>query len=70
MKAPSKNMSTSLRGQRAPGRTPSSVEVSALRPFSPSMIAPGEGGVSNPPGAVHPSSTKKYADAAGKKVGG
>jgi hypothetical protein len=69
MKSPSKNVSRSLRGQRAPGRKQTGVSVSKLTTGG-SMIVPGEGGVEDPPGARHTNSAKDHADALGRLVGG
>lgn len=50
MKAPSKNVSKSLRGQNPPGLTGgNNIEVSGLKKGS-SMTVPGEGGVEAAPG--------------------
>lgn len=48
-KAPAKNISKSLRGQRSGGRSAETVSV-AEPSGRPSMTAPGEGGVEEAPG--------------------
>lgn len=61
MKAPSKNVSASLRGQRIAGRGQESISVTK-QSGRPSMTVPGEGGVERPPGAMHERSAAKYTD--------
>ena len=70
MKPPSKSISASLSGQRAPGRTAGPVTVTSPRANSPSMTLPGNGGSSKPPGMRHPSSAAKYAEPNSSKLGG
>jgi hypothetical protein len=71
MNTPSKNMSASLRGQggkAGPAETPT---VSKQRPMTAaSSVLPGEHGVEQPPGAVHPRSAQHYAGAVGGHFGG
>lgn len=50
MKAPSKNVSASLRGQSPAGRSPEAVSVTEQRSGGPTMIVPGDGKVEAPPG--------------------
>ena len=74
MKAPSKNISTSLSSQRSPGRGPIEVSQSGLRPAVPSMTVPGEGRVSQAPGANQKNprlerSAANFANAMNGKVG-
>jgi hypothetical protein len=49
VKAPSKNIAASLRGQRNGGRQPETITITEQR-RGPSMIVPGEGKVEAPPG--------------------
>lgn len=71
MKSPSKNMSSSLAGQRSGGRSPEPVTVSKQRSMSEAgMRIPGEGTVSNPPGRPEPATAKRYASAGGRRYGG
>lgn len=65
MKAPSKDISASLRGQKPGGRSSESVEVSGVQ-AGESMTVPGTGSVSKPPGMQHERSAAAYADPAGK----
>ncbi|HTI81748.1 MAG TPA: hypothetical protein VL614_14970 [Acetobacteraceae bacterium] len=76
MKAPSKNISNSLRGQSPPGRGAESVQVGKLKGYSPSMTLPGEGKTSMAPGTHarddgrQERSASVYAGVVGSKVGG
>lgn len=71
MKAPSKNIGASLRGQRVGGRAGEAVQVSGMkRASAASMTIPGEGGICNPPGSVDSASVKKFADPVGGHFGG
>lgn len=65
MKAVSKNVSASLRGQKPGGRGPETVEVSGTK-SGVSMTVPGEGSVQEPPGMMHERSAAHYAGPAGK----
>lgn len=65
MKAPSRNISSSLRGQSPGGRSGEPVEVSGLK-AGVSMTVPGEGSVEEPPGMMHERSAAHYAGPAGK----
>ena len=58
-KAPSKNVSASLRGQRVPGRAPLQVSTSEMK-RGVTMTVPGEGGVEEPAGVMHDRSVAKY----------
>lgn len=60
MKAPSKNISASLKGQRAGGRGPEPVNVSGTK-SGVSMTVPGDGSVAEPPGAMHENSAAHFA---------
>jgi hypothetical protein len=51
MKAPSKNISSSLAGQTSQANQPEEVSVSELRSGGPTMTVPGDGKVQAPPGA-------------------
>jgi hypothetical protein len=51
MKAPSRNISTSLKGQKITARAPEGVEVSGMGGRE-TMTVPGEGSVSTPPGKL------------------
>jgi len=51
MKAPSKNVSASLRSQGKRGRGMEEQSVTGMRSGGPTMTVPGEGGTSTPPGA-------------------
>ena len=71
MKNPSKNMSTSLGGQRVSWRVPEPVSVGRQRRAGEAgMRIPGEGTVSNPPGKPEAATAKRYASAAGRRYGG
>jgi hypothetical protein len=63
VKAPSKNISTSLKNQRIKARAPETVEVSVMG-GRPTMTVPGDGSVDVPPGQVRHSdrSAVKYAE--------
>jgi hypothetical protein len=50
MKAPSRNIPSSLKGQKPGGRSGESIEVSGLK-RGDSMQVPGEGSVQSPPGS-------------------
>lgn len=70
MKAPAKNISASLKGQRSGGRGGEAPTVGRQKRMSArDMTVPGEGGVSNPPGAVPERSSKAFAGAVGKAFG-
>ena len=75
MRAPSKNISNSLRGQSPPGRGAEMVSQSRPKSYGPSMTIPGEGGVEMAPGTGmrndgrQERSASKFAGAAGKHVG-
>lgn len=60
MKSPSKNISQSLRGQRAPGRAPLEVPAPEMQKRGVSMIIPGMGGIEEEPTTQHPRSVAKY----------
>lgn len=61
MKAPSKNVSQSLRGQSGKGRGAEQISVSKMKDSSkPSMTAPGTGGVERAPGMTHERSASAY----------
>lgn len=62
MKAPSKNVSASLRGQKPGSKGPEPVVVSAMSGKLASMTVPGEGSVETPPGMRHERSAANYAD--------
>lgn len=62
MKAPSRNVTKSLRSQRIPARGPEPVEVSAQVRGKPSMIVPGEGGVESEPAPRHERSAANYVE--------
>lgn len=70
MKAPSKNVSKSLRGQNSPGRGPEQVQVDQGM-SKPSMTVPGDGGVEAAPGTAHQGerSAEKYTEPM-KRFGG
>lgn len=71
MKSPSRNISTSLAGQRIPGRTPEPVRVGRQRKLTAaSMALPGEGCVSPPPGKEPAATASRYASANGRRYGG
>lgn len=71
MKTPSKNISSSLRGQSPGGRSAEPVSVESQSAESQAgMTIPGEGGVSNPPGTVDSRSAKSYGNAVGGHFGG
>lgn len=75
MKAPSRNISASLRSQSPGGRGPAPVEIGRLKACRPSMTAPGEGRTSKPPGGPmgggrDERSAANFADVLGRKVGG
>lgn len=63
MKAPSKNISASLRGQNPVARAPETVEVSAQK-AGVSMTTPGDGSVEAAPGMARGGdrSAAKYAE--------
>ncbi len=71
MKAPSPNISASLRSQSEGGRTPSEPKFGRLKPaVSVSMTVPGQGGIEAPPGhdsrqGVDDRSARSYANVAG-----
>jgi hypothetical protein len=67
MKAPSKNISASLRGQKEAGRSPIAPQKGSLKSANAvSMIVPGEGSVEAPPHKdMQNRSAAAYADAAG-----
>lgn len=69
MKSPSKNVSRSLRGQRAPGRAQEPISTSS-QTRGGSMIVPGEGKVEVPPGRERANSAAEYGNPLGRKVGG
>lgn len=69
MRAPSKNMSASLRSQSPAGNKPVHPEVTKQRMPRQGVI-PGESGTENPPGMENPRSTKPYARAVGGHFGG
>jgi hypothetical protein len=69
MKAPSKNVSSSLRSQRAPGRAQENIGTSRLTSGG-SMTVPGEGGVERPPGRTHVNEACYFADPLGSHFGG
>lgn len=60
MKAPSKNVTASLKGQSPGGRGGEKVVVSGLSK-GVSMTVPGEGGVETAPGMVKEASAVHYA---------
>lgn len=61
MKAPSKNISASLRGQSGKGRGAEPVKVSGMKNSAqPSMTAPGQGGIERAPGAIHERSAANF----------
>jgi hypothetical protein len=68
MKAPSKNIMASLRGQSPGGREAGTISVSKQTRASMSPI-PGEAGVESPPGMVNDRSAQCFADAMTKIVG-
>lgn len=53
MRKPSINVARDLRGQRAPGRSPETMEITPVTGTikKPTMTAPGEGGVALAPGS-------------------
>ncbi len=63
MKAPATNVARSLREQRAGGRSPEAMVVEPVA-GEPSMVAPGEGGVALPPGALMPGDERQQRSAA------
>ena len=67
MKAPSKDISASLRSQKVAGRSPVTPQRTSLKPASAiSMTVPGDGGVEAPPHRdMQDRSASRYADAAG-----
>lgn len=65
MKSPSRNISSSLRGQSSPGRGAESIAVSGIKKGQ-SMTVPGDGSVEVPPGKRHERSAAEYAEPAGK----
>ncbi len=69
MKAPSRNISASLRGQRSQGRGEEQISVGAMGGM-PSMVVPGEGKVETPPGAEHERSAAKYVGPMRRHGGG
>lgn len=74
MKAPSKNISASLRGQSPSARGSETPTVGRQKRYGPSMTVPGEGGTEKAPGTQaggrQGRSADVFADAAGSKVGG
>ena len=61
MKAPSKNMTQSLRGQSGKGRGAEQVQVSGLKGSAkPSMTATGTGCVEAAPGKMHERSAAHF----------
>ena len=76
MKAPSKNITASLKGQRPPGRGSEPVSTGKLTRYGPSMTVPGDGMTDKAPGTGTRSdgrqerSASVYADALGRRVGG
>lgn len=69
MKAPSKNVSASLRGQRLPGQEGMPISVSQLKSGKSSGVLPGERGVERPPGMRHSTNASHYADPLAKAGG-
>jgi len=65
MKAPSKNISRSLAGQRSMGRGEEQITVSGMG-GSPSMVVPGDGKVDPAPGMEHERSAAKYTAPMGR----
>jgi len=76
MKRPSQNVTRSLSSQSPAGRGQDRPEIAGLRPYGPSMVAPGTGEVRKAPGTGTRSdgrqerSASHYADAMGRRVGG
>lgn len=74
MKAPSKNISASLRGQSTTARGSEKVSVGRQKGYGPSMTLPGEGRTEKAPGSQvggrQDRSAAVYADTLGSKVGG
>jgi len=62
MKAPSRNITKSLKGQRPPASGGEKVEVSGLKK-GVSMTVPGEGDVEPQPTVMHERSAAHYAEA-------
>ena len=70
LKPPSKNISSSLRGQSPGGRAAEPVSTGRQSAASAAgMVIPGEGGVSAPPGTAPERTVKPYADAVGGHFG-
>jgi len=71
MKAPSKNISKSLRGQSSKGRGAEEISVQQQRGGGPTMTVPGDGKVETAPGMAHEGdrSAEKYTEPM-KKHGG
>jgi hypothetical protein len=68
MKAVSKNISASLRGQSSGGRAAPAIKTG--KPGGKlSMTVPGEGGIEAAPGPVNERSAVHYADAMSKQTG-
>lgn len=61
MKAVSKDITASLRGQTSPGRGPEMIETSTVK-SKPSMTVPGTGGVEDQPAPRHERSAAHYVD--------
>ena len=53
MKAPSKNISKSLKGQTSKGRGAEEMSVQEQRAGGPTMTVPGDGKVETAPGMAH-----------------
>jgi len=68
MKAPSKNISRSLDGQRIPARSAPPIRTNRLG-GTPTMTVPGEGNVPRAPGPVDERSAVHYADAMARQTG-
>jgi hypothetical protein len=62
MKAPSRNITASLKSQRIPARGPLQVEVSEQVRGGPSMTVPGEGGVEAEPAPRHERSAAVFTE--------
>lgn len=68
-KAPSQNISESLRGQSVAGRSPVVPSTSGMK-RGVSMTIPGDGAVEMPPGRVHERSVSKYTEPMRRYGGG
>ncbi len=71
MKAPSQNISKSLKGQSSKGRGMEEIDVQQQRAGGPTMTVPGDGKVESAPGEAHEGdrSAKKYTEPM-KRYGG